>query len=1499
MKTNDNKQIVKQVKKSSIIMTESPNIGMGFFLGRIAKELEIFEELEKNAIEMQAISTDSASPFTVVIMGEFKTGKSTFINTLLGEDCLKSDVTPATAVITKLKYSDKKTLVAHFNDKSSKEYSIEMLDVLSSEGDPEGEKLRAQIHHLEISMPNPILKNLILVDTPGLNADNPLHTIVTEEFMNHADLVLWIFSSAQAGTKTEMEGIKRLGYDLRPIGIVNRIDEIDPDEEDVNEILDDLKKRIGDAVSHIVGVSAFEAREAQKSNDIERLKNSNFEQFEEIFKNELNEKCEYKKYISILMKLKSCITDLYRSLISKEEDYKKYYNSVNDIISKINNLKEIRKHFNVYLKNWTPKENSEYLGTTAMLFSLPKEVENYQQLNSLKKSIEKSDDVLILEAEKISITEKKLDSDIYDYNKEIEMVESNSEEYEGDDLKLKHSELITRELMLQSQTDSIHIRYVSLNTRISKKEKETKVFWGNVRGAINKSINSVSNIISELEKDRNEVNSTLGTLDWILQYGDILKDNIILETNQGLKYMYENIELCEKTMITTAGINGVINKIDSLLEAISINLKDEAYTAKKEDIILDDRATSLKEYCNAAKVRKAYSEEKYFTQINVFGNNDNNNDSKKTYMFNNGNKCIITWKDNKIVGDIQCIFNDGNIYNAKIENNNLKGIGVYSFKNGYNYSGYIVNFMFNGTGTLDYKDGDKYIGEFINDKLHGVGTYEFSDSSYYSGDFKNNILYGQGIYTNTTGDKFEGQFNGLDYCEGNISYTNGDYYKGCFKYLLKVGNGELIYASGEKYKGEFKNDKACGHGTYYFNNGTKFIGEFNDNIRTGVLYLNNGNKVISVWHGDVVDNEATIQYQSGDQFKGDIIDYKKHGLGKYSFKNGQSFTGSFALDKRTGQGVFMMSNGDKYEGLWKDDVLIGTTTYILKNGNFYIGVGTADNSVVGKGTLKLSNGDIYNGNIINGIANGKGKLITKGSKEYLGSFLNGDIDGLGVEIKPGWYSYKGNFESGKKCGQGHIIYRNKKEYIGNFSNDIICIYEGLFTFIFENGNSFKGEYSAAKGYPVGTYKFKDGNYYNGSLIDNSVVGKGTYTFKNGDVYRGDFEDNIICGYGELLKCNGDKHIGEFKNNKKSGKINLIFSNGDKISGIWKDDIVVGNVIINYVGGDEYKGPVVDLKKHGCGLYSFSNGDVYTGSFKNNLISGEGTLTKANGDIYKGPFSNGQLLGKALINYFNGDTYIGEYNHIKIGIGTYTVKNMGEYEGQWINDKTCKDAVYKFLNGNIFYGNIFENKMSEKGKLIYSNGTQYQGEFKENMYNGIGKLFFISKDVYEGEFSNNKMHGQGTYIYNNGEMCIGMFEKDSFIKGIYNFTNGNQYSGELISGKINGEGTLKFKDGAVYTGHFKDGQQNGKGNFKNAKGNEFNGEFRNGKLHGVVEVKYTNGDKFDGLFREGKKHGLGIYKYANGDIYKCEFTEGILDYKKQIIEQPNAEKESLFNFKKWF
>ena len=58
----------------------------------------------------------SGNRFHLVVLGQFKRGKSTFINSLLGDKVLPTAVVPLTSIVTLLKYGDKENIEILFND---------------------------------------------------------------------------------------------------------------------------------------------------------------------------------------------------------------------------------------------------------------------------------------------------------------------------------------------------------------------------------------------------------------------------------------------------------------------------------------------------------------------------------------------------------------------------------------------------------------------------------------------------------------------------------------------------------------------------------------------------------------------------------------------------------------------------------------------------------------------------------------------------------------------------------------------------------------------------------------------------------------------------------------------------------------------------------------------------------------------------------------------------------------------------------------------------------------------------------------------------------------------------------------------------------------------------------------------------------------------------------------------------------------------------------------
>lgn len=318
-------------------------------------ELSYFKDYSTKLWE---ISEQASRPLLVMIMGEFKTGKSTFINAILEEEILKSDVTPATAVVSMISYGEERKVLAHFRDGNTKEYSFEELSNITAEGDDSKKELRNDIKYVELFIPKEILKNITIIDTPGLNVDNQLHIQATKEFMNEADMVFWVFSSGKAASRTEVAAISELSKRLKPMAIINRIDEIDEEEESLEDIIEEIKKRLKGYVDDFIGVSSYLAKKGILENDTKALSESNWNSFIEKLQNEVLQKSESLKIESILDKINEYREQLIEflkenkaELIKMEEKFNNTAGYKKDLLKDIGYLRSLLNESDNLRKN--------------------------------------------------------------------------------------------------------------------------------------------------------------------------------------------------------------------------------------------------------------------------------------------------------------------------------------------------------------------------------------------------------------------------------------------------------------------------------------------------------------------------------------------------------------------------------------------------------------------------------------------------------------------------------------------------------------------------------------------------------------------------------------------------------------------------------------------------------------------------------------------------------------------------------------------------------------------------------------------------------------------------------------------------------------------------------------------------------------------------------------------------------------------------------------------
>src|SRR5690349_3892471 len=161
--------------------------------------------LEPDAADVESLhqaAADLDELFLLVIVGEFNSGKSTFINALLGADVLPEGVTPTTATINLLRYGEATT------EHKTADYVTER------------------------TYPAEFLREISIVDTPGTNAIIRRHEELTRTFVPRSDMVLFITSADRPFTESErgfMDTIREWGKKI--VLVLNKIDLLQSQEE--------------------------------------------------------------------------------------------------------------------------------------------------------------------------------------------------------------------------------------------------------------------------------------------------------------------------------------------------------------------------------------------------------------------------------------------------------------------------------------------------------------------------------------------------------------------------------------------------------------------------------------------------------------------------------------------------------------------------------------------------------------------------------------------------------------------------------------------------------------------------------------------------------------------------------------------------------------------------------------------------------------------------------------------------------------------------------------------------------------------------------------------------------------------------------------------------------------------------------------------------------------------------------------------------------------------
>jgi len=240
-------------------------------LGRLAEELGA-EPVAEEARELAARVSEGR--FYVACIGQFKRGKSTLLNALVGHAVVPTGFVPVTAVPTVIRYGDKPRARIRMRDGAWRDVAMtDLKEYVTEELNPENIKA---VDGAEVFVPSPLLTSgMCFVDTPGLGSVFTGNTATTQAFIPHIDAALVVVGADPPIAGEELALVESIGTQVQDlILVINKADRTsDPERAAAVKFTREvLEKRLHRPMGEVLEVSAAERMEDRGSlRDWEKL----------------------------------------------------------------------------------------------------------------------------------------------------------------------------------------------------------------------------------------------------------------------------------------------------------------------------------------------------------------------------------------------------------------------------------------------------------------------------------------------------------------------------------------------------------------------------------------------------------------------------------------------------------------------------------------------------------------------------------------------------------------------------------------------------------------------------------------------------------------------------------------------------------------------------------------------------------------------------------------------------------------------------------------------------------------------------------------------------------------------------------------------------------------------------------------------------------------------------------------------------------------------------
>ena len=220
--------------------------------------------------------------FNLVVMGQFKRGKSTFINAMLGAEVVPTAIVPLTSIVTLLCFGPQPKAVVHFLDGRREETATSEIHRFVTEKENPHNQLN--VKEVEVFYPCAHLRDGVrIIDTPGVGSVFNHNTEMAYAYLPNVDAGIFVVTADPPLSASEHRFLKEVrGYVDNLFFVLNKIDTVS--EKDLNEALSFTAGILQEDLKHSVKVWPVSARlalEGRLNEDQEKLSRSGIPYFED------------------------------------------------------------------------------------------------------------------------------------------------------------------------------------------------------------------------------------------------------------------------------------------------------------------------------------------------------------------------------------------------------------------------------------------------------------------------------------------------------------------------------------------------------------------------------------------------------------------------------------------------------------------------------------------------------------------------------------------------------------------------------------------------------------------------------------------------------------------------------------------------------------------------------------------------------------------------------------------------------------------------------------------------------------------------------------------------------------------------------------------------------------------------------------------------------------------------------------------------------------------